>query len=432
VNISTNSSQTITQLDPSASLVSHAARRSQHRLDMTLARLFLLHAPENVLLVTCTFAKEIGHRDAMHRFGKLLRKLRQVGSEYLWVFERGHAGHVHFHLLLVVPFDVRQDVDLAAYALIANDRLSAKRKLVNKPTADLWSKVDRWCEEFGIGRTEVAPLYKPHGAIHRYFLKSVSHNWCNRKVAGGPDEDLDKGVSWWSSSRGLKAVHGKFSYVKSPFRQAVRLYGEQNGFEDIDQLKETLGSSWTWVIKDFMEDVGLENIRRMIGPTSLPGGATQAATTAVKPDEITPFSIEPSEALYQLQNDHHAASVIRSQEWCSGPGRRDSEHEMRAEPAKPSATRGSRSPQGTRQRGRELESTPRRRSLQWMQVYHWMKFLSNCREPDHRYLKAKIRIQWTGKCGGRLRIELPEFDPLQMGQKCPKPPLQMGHIRPTS
>lgn len=249
MNISTDFPSEIPILNPNISTQSPTdALRSMHRLDLTLERLFKLHPARNILLITSTFQSEVIRGDAMHRYEKLLRKLRTIGPEYLWVYERGHAGHVHFHLLLVVPFDVQENVDLERYSQISRAALAAKRKLVNRATKELWEKVDAWCVSFGIGRTEVAPLYSPPAAIQRYLLKSVKHNWTNRRVGGVGPEDLDKGTRWWSCSRGIKAVFGQFSMVYSPFREAVRNYAVLNGYSDLDELRNKEGRHWAYKV----------------------------------------------------------------------------------------------------------------------------------------------------------------------------------------
>lgn len=258
MNITTDSTHTIPHLDPATTQVSHDSRRSRHKLDLTLSRLFMLHAPENVLLITSTFRAGISRHEAKLRFDKLLRKLRKLRdneTDYLWVFERGHAGHVHFHLLLVVDFDTREGVDLEAYSRLANDALPTKRKLVNKATREFWTMVDRWVREFKIGRTEVAPLYKDPKAICNYLRKSVEHNWSNRKVVGGAGNKGDKGACWWSCSRGLKAVYGKFSFVLSRFRETAKLYAEQHGLVDLDEVKEKLGPRWGYQLLQYQEAI---------------------------------------------------------------------------------------------------------------------------------------------------------------------------------
>lgn len=285
MNISTTSTSRIVTLDLSQTQPIRDSHRSRHKLELTLERLFMLHATGNVVLITSTFRLGVSRREAMLRFEKLLRKLKKEGSEHIWVYERGHAGHVHFHLLLVVPFDAREGVDLETYSLLANDAMSAKRKLVNKPTRELWIKVNSWCRQFGIGRTEVAPIYRNSQAISRYLLKSVKHNWCNRKVAGDSKDDVDKGSRWWSCSRGVKAVHGRFSFVQSRFREAAELYAEHHGLKDLDELKEKLGPRWAYRVLQFGETICPSIHRKWGVPLSayLGGGARRPRQTRQKP-----------------------------------------------------------------------------------------------------------------------------------------------------
>lgn len=328
MNISTTSTSRIVTSDLSKTQPIRDSLRSRHRLDLTLSRLFMLHATANVLLITSTFRPGISRREAMLRFDKLLRKLQKEGSDYIWVFERGHAGHVHFHLLLVVPFDARKGVDLAAYSLLANDALSAKRKLVNKPTRDLWIKVNSWCRNFGIGRTEVAPIYQNSQAISKYLLKSVKHNWSNRKVAGESKEDQDKGSRWWSCSRGVKAVYGKFSFVQSRFREAAELYAEHHGLKDLDEVKEKLGPRWAYRIHQYGESICPSIHRKWGVPLAeyLTGGATLGAPITWNPSTSSSDVFSSGSlnlAVAEPEQNNHAESMMRSQDWRSGPGRRD-------------------------------------------------------------------------------------------------------------
>jgi hypothetical protein len=253
MNISTDSDHLIHTFVPHQD-TSHASfNRSRERLRLTLSRLFMIRSAQNVLFITATFPVQLTRDDAMHRFEKLLRKLRGVSRDYLWVFERGLSGHVHFHLLLPVPFNVQEGVDLERFSEIPRANCGQKRKLLNKPTRDLEKSIQESCKQFGIGRTEVAPLYKDPRAITSYLLKSVTHNRHYRKVDGGLHDRGDKGAKWWSCSQSLKAVHGAFSSARSPFREAAKELAVENACKDLDELKELKGRHWGFHVKLRME-----------------------------------------------------------------------------------------------------------------------------------------------------------------------------------
>ncbi|MBN8457857.1 MAG: hypothetical protein J0M04_08465 [Verrucomicrobia bacterium] len=264
MNISTESTSHIYDLDPGAQS-SRDSFRSLRKLELTLERLFLLHGINRILFITCTFPGGMKRKDAKDRFDRLLRKLRSRYGDYLWVYERGHGGHVHFHLLLVVDFDTREGVDLAAYSRLANDAMNAKRKLVNKATRNLWTMVDEACREFGIGRTEVAPIYSCGEAVTRYLVKSVKHNWHNRKMPDNKDKKGDKGACWWSCSRSLKAVYGRFSFHPSRFRLRTGEYAREQSYPDIDALKDVCGPRWAWEVMQWNPARDSETGRERIG-----------------------------------------------------------------------------------------------------------------------------------------------------------------------
>ena len=253
MNISTDQDHLIQTFVPHQD-TSHASfNRSRERLRLTLSRLFMIRSAQNVLLITPTFPVQLTRDDAMHRFEKLLRKLRKVSPDYLWVFERGKYGHVHFHLLLPVSFNVQEGVDLERFSEIPRANVSQKRKLLNKPTRDLEKSIRGWCKQFGIGRTEVAPLYKPSLAMTRYLLKSVTHNRHYRKVDGGLHDRGDKGTKWWSCSRSLKVFYGAYSSAGTPFREAAKELAVEYACKDLDELKELKGPHWGFHVKLRME-----------------------------------------------------------------------------------------------------------------------------------------------------------------------------------
>lgn len=277
MNITTESTTGIVVIDPvTQPLRDHY--RSRNKLQHTLERLFVVSDINRILLVTCTFPKGTERKEAMVRFRKLLRALSTESRGYLWVFERSLGGHVHFHLLLLVDFDTRDGVDLEKYSRLANDALSAKRKLVNGSTRKLWTTIDRLCRDFQIGRTEVAPIYTNAEAIKWYLLKSVAHNWHYRQLRGVTSGCGDRGACWWSCSRNLKAVYGRFSRCRSRFREEVAIFAEARGISDIDSLKEKYGPRWAWCVSQSCSSHAMSNVFPARG-----GGVTRFDTRPQSP-----------------------------------------------------------------------------------------------------------------------------------------------------
>ena len=208
---------------------------------------------ERLGFLTLTFAQDIKDpQEAQRRFNSLATNvLRTRYLEYIRVWERTKKGRIHYHLLVVLPVDIRTGVDFAE--LGAGCYTSAGPELRKE-----WAFWRKTAKEYGFGRTELLPVKSTAEGIARYVGKYISKHISQR-------EEQDKGFRLVEYSRGARQVSTRFAFNSSgshDWRRKLELFcayvsgfkGYCVGFED---LKTELGPQWAFHHRKFIAGLPL-------------------------------------------------------------------------------------------------------------------------------------------------------------------------------
>ena len=210
-------------------------RKTAFNLSRAVARLCKTYGIERVGFLTLTFAdhvtcaKEAGRRFHSLRTGVLSTRYR----ESICVLERMKSGRIHFHLLVVLPDDIRTGFNFTEAAsgvyTSASTRLRAE-----------WAFWRRTAKDYGFGRTELLPVKSNEDGLSRYVGKYIAKHV-------GQREERDKGVRLVRYSKGASAGTSAFMFV-SPrsrlWRWQVGEFARRNGCADLASMKEKFGRRW--------------------------------------------------------------------------------------------------------------------------------------------------------------------------------------------
>lgn len=203
---------------------------------------------ERLGFLTLTFAQDIKDpREAQRRFNSLATNvLRSRYADYVRVWERTKKGRIHYHLLVVLPVDIRTGVDFAQ--LEAGCYTSAGLELRKE-----WAFWRRTAKEYGFGRTELLPIKSTAEGIARYVGKYISKHISQR-------EEQDKGFRLVEYSRGARQVSTRFAFNSKgsqQWRRKLEVFAAYvSGFKGycvrFEDFKKELGSQWAFHHREFI------------------------------------------------------------------------------------------------------------------------------------------------------------------------------------
>lgn len=203
---------------------------------------------EHLGFLTLTFADHVtDFREAQRRFNSLAtHQLSDRYRAWLGVWERQRSGRIHFHLLVVLPFDIRtgfewSDIEAGSYKS-ASPAIRAE-----------WSYWRRTAKAYRFGRTELLPVRSTSEGIARYVGKYIGKHLEQRV-------DEDKGARLVRYSRGARAASTRFSWNtpgakqwRFKVRQFAYLMARLNGCcPTMAGLAESLGPRWAYNWREFI------------------------------------------------------------------------------------------------------------------------------------------------------------------------------------
>lgn len=256
---SNNSNETSTQNTPESLAVIDFKRFStQHKksacaLAWNVEFLAKKYGLERLGFLTLTFAQDIKDpKEAQRRFNSLATGvLRKRYEEYLRIYERTKKGRIHYHLLVVLPCDIRTGVDF-------NELEKGIYTSAGPALRAEWAFWRRTAKEYGFGRTELLPVKSTAEGIARYVGKYISKHISQR-------EERDKGFRLVEYSRGARQVSTRFAF-NSPgshdWRRKLELFcAYVSGFKGycvgFDDLKHELGPNWAFNHREFIAGLPL-------------------------------------------------------------------------------------------------------------------------------------------------------------------------------
>jgi hypothetical protein len=151
---------------------------------------------------TLTFADHVlDGREAQRRYNSLAVNVLAVRypDGYIRVLERQKSGRIHYHLLVILPVDIREGVDFGAFS--QGDYRTAGRALRSE-----WAFWRHAARAHGFGRTELLPVKSETDAIAKYVGKYIAKHI-------GQREERDKGLRLVSYSKAARTATTRFAWV---------------------------------------------------------------------------------------------------------------------------------------------------------------------------------------------------------------------------
>ena len=170
-------------------------------LSWNVAGLCEKYGVERVGFLTLTFADHVlDAREASRRFNSLASNVLKVRYlDYIRVLERQKSGRIHYHLLVVLPDDIRTGFDFAG--VDRKDYTSANKDLRRE-----WAFWRKTAPLYNFGRTELMPVKGSADALGQYVGKYIGKHI-------GQREERDKGVRLVSYSRGARMATSRFTAI---------------------------------------------------------------------------------------------------------------------------------------------------------------------------------------------------------------------------
>lgn len=194
---------------------------------------------EQIGFLTLTFEDNVDDiKEANRRLDSLMSNyLREKLLSYILIRERQHRGAWHFHLLAVLPFDIKSKGRFQKKSFGKGHSF----KTSNIQLLQLWKELRDAMPRYGFGRHELLPIRKDSGSLSGYLSKYIGKHMAARK-------ESDKGVRLISYAQGFKrAVTIRFSWHSSFYtrlRQKVQVLAlNERCYSPEDALRD-LGHTW--------------------------------------------------------------------------------------------------------------------------------------------------------------------------------------------
>jgi hypothetical protein len=188
-------------------------------------------------------------REASRRFNSLASHiLKQRYGHYIRVLERQKSGRIHYHLLVVLPDDIRTGADFEAFA-------RREYKSANNHLRREWAYWRKTACLYGFGRTELMPIRSDAAALGQYVGKYIGKHI-------GQREDRDKGarlVSYSGDARMATSKHMALEKPANEWRAKVETFARMIAaskpharIRTMEDLKFELGPRWSYHWRDFI------------------------------------------------------------------------------------------------------------------------------------------------------------------------------------
>ena len=249
--------RSINTLKAGTNRLSTQHKKSASALAWNVQALAEKHGIERIGFLTLTFADHVlEYREAQKRFNSLAKNVLRVRySDYIRVLERQKSGRIHYHLLVVLPEDIRTGFDFDA---ISNHDYSSANNYLRKE----WAFWRFNAKKYRFGRTELMPVRSTHEGIARYVGKYISKHIEQR-------QQNDKGARLVEYSRGARIATTKYNFVSDNSRlwrkkvaHFCKIFGETIGEElnSLDDLKTHLGARWAYEFRDIILSIPEEDL----------------------------------------------------------------------------------------------------------------------------------------------------------------------------
>ena len=243
-----------TQPKPGPNTLTGPHKKVAAALSWNVAHLCQQYGIDRVGFLTLTFADHVvDAREASRRYNSLSTHiLSQRYAACIRVLERQKSGRIHYHLLVVLPDDIRTGADFDAFA----DR---NYRSANNHLRREWAFWRHTAPQYGFGRTELMPIRSNADALGQYVGKYIGKHIAFR-------EERDKGVRLVSYSKGARMATSKFTAVTNhpeSWRAKVLTFSRQveawkraknphTRIQTMDDLAHHLGKRWAYHWRDYI------------------------------------------------------------------------------------------------------------------------------------------------------------------------------------
>ena len=212
-------------------------RKTAFALKENVERLAKKYGIERLAFFTLTFSDHVVcAKEAGRRYNSLNSNvIAKRYEETIAVLERMKSGRIHYHVLVVLPVDIRTGFDFE----------EAARGVYSSASPALRAEWAFWREtakRYGFGRTETLPVKSTGEAIAKYVGKYIAKHI-------GQRESRDKGVRLVRYSKGSSCTSTRFMFESQRsrlWRHQVGLFAKANRCADSDQLAAMYGNRWAW------------------------------------------------------------------------------------------------------------------------------------------------------------------------------------------
>jgi len=235
------------QPDKKESLLCGNHKRTAIALSENIQYLAEQHGVEKLGFLTLTFADKVTSLvEAQKRYRSLRTHVLQPRyGEVIRVIERQKSGRIHYHLVIVLPEDIRTGFDFSAIA-------QGNYKSAGHALRAEWAFWRRTAPKYRFGRTELLPVKSTAQGIARYVGKYISKHIENR-----PEEDkgarlveYTKGARSWSTRFGFNTIGARL------WREKCAILAKAVKLEEAEFSKR-LGSRWAFKSKDIIRRIRL-------------------------------------------------------------------------------------------------------------------------------------------------------------------------------
>ena len=219
-------------------------KKSAFVLKESIHKISFEYGIEYLGFLTLTFSEHITcPKEAQKRLNSLLSHvIKRRYREYVGVMERQKSGRIHYHLLVVLNYDIRTgfDWDEVAKGNYSSAGFELRRE---------WAFWRRTSKSYRFGRTELLPVKTNVEAMAKYVGKYIG----KAIEARNPD---DKGVRLVRYSRGARAGTTRFQFhcdgssewrrKVATFAALVQTYCPEEKITELEDLSRLLGKRWAY------------------------------------------------------------------------------------------------------------------------------------------------------------------------------------------
>lgn len=202
------------------------------------------------------FIKTKSRDDAERRFNSILNRIRERYQCGVIVSERHKDGAVHYHLVVLLEYDIKTGFDFDAVK--RRDYRSASEYLASE-----WAWWREHQANYGLGRHELLPVKSNGEAVGRYVAKYLGKSWDARTEEDKGRRNVRYFGRWSTDGRKcgppMSSRFGSMTPRAQAWRACLRqiqLATKLNGYElNEKNIAENNGPRWAWRITKRIQSV---------------------------------------------------------------------------------------------------------------------------------------------------------------------------------